>query len=113
MGKLAVGQVISSAFPFSDFATKKLRPALIVAVGDFGDIILCQITSKSYSSSRPIKLVAADFVHGSLPINSYVRPDKLFTADPSAVRNVYGTLHMAKLDEVLTALRTLFTPIPR
>jgi mRNA interferase MazF len=110
MGKLAVGQVVSSTFPFSDLTTKKLRPSLIVAIGDFGDIILCQITSKAYSSSSPIKLVASDFMKGGLPVDSYVRPDKLFTADISIVSKVYGTVSTVKLYQILTAIRILFTP---
>lgn len=108
MGKFAVGQVVSSAFPFSDLSAKKFRPAVIVAMGDFDDLILCQITSKPYSSSNPVPLVAADFTKGSLPIDSYVRPDKLFTADTSIVSQVYGTLKTAKMAEVLLAIRELF-----
>ncbi len=109
MGKFAVGQVVSSAFPFSDLTSKKFRPALVVAVGDFDDLILCQITSKAYSSSNPIKLTSGDFIKGSLPIDSYVRPDKLFTADASLVSQAYGQLGAAKLHEVFTAIRALFT----
>ncbi len=62
MGKFAVGQVVSSAFPFSDLKSHKYRPAVIVAVVDFDDAILCQITSKPYSSSSPIPLAS-----GNLP----------------------------------------------
>ncbi|MGH7195221.1 MAG: type II toxin-antitoxin system PemK/MazF family toxin [Candidatus Saccharimonadales bacterium] len=111
MGKLKIGQVVSIAFPFSDLTIKKLRPALIVAIGDFGDIILCQITSKTYSSSNPILLAPKDFHSGSLPVKSYARPDKLFTADPSVVSQIYGTLETAKLVAVLAAIRLIFTPL--
>jgi mRNA interferase MazF len=109
MGKFAVGQVVASTFPFSDLSSQKLRPALVVAMGDFGDIILCQITSKAYSSSNPVQLAAADFAEGDLPVDSFIRPDKLFTADPSMIGKVYGMLEDAKLQQVLTALRKLFT----
>ncbi|HTE22206.1 MAG TPA: type II toxin-antitoxin system PemK/MazF family toxin [Candidatus Limnocylindria bacterium] len=109
MGKLAVGQVVSSAFPFSDLTTKKLRPALVVAIGDFDDVILCQITSKAYSSSKPVRLAISDFAEGKLPLDSYVRPDKLFTADQSMVHKVYGTVSSSKLQQILTEIRQLFT----
>lgn len=109
MGKFAVGQVVSSAFPFSNLTTKKLRPAVIVAIGDFDDIILCQITSKTYSSSKPIILAISDFVEGKLPLDSYVRPDKLFTADQSIVQKVYGTIGPRKLQQILTEIRHQFT----
>lgn len=109
MGQLTVGQVVSSAFPFSDLTTKKLRPAIIVAIGDFDDIILCQITSKAYSSSTPIKLAFSDFAQGHLPLDSFVRPDKLFTADRSIVQKIYGTVSSVKLQEILVEIRQLFT----
>lgn len=110
MGKFAVGQVVSSVFPFSDLTSKKLRPAIIVAIGDFDDIILCQITSKIYSSSKPIYLASSDFAKGNLPLDCYVRPDKLFTADESTIRKVYGTVKPLKLQQILTEIRQLFTP---
>lgn len=109
MGKFAIGQVVSSAFPFSDLTARKFRPALVVAVGDFDDLILCQITSKAYSSSKPIKLTSADFVKGSLPIDSYIRPDKLFTTDASIISRTYGELNTVKTNEVLAAIRAMFT----
>lgn len=109
MGKLKVGQVVSCVFPFSDLSLKKIRPALVVAVVDFDDIILCQITSKAYSSSHPVQLQAVDFADGGLPVNSYIRPDKLFTANISVVSNLYGTIKREKIREVHTAIRSLFT----
>ena len=108
MVKLTVGQVVSSSFPFSNLASNKYRPALIVAHADFGDIILCQITSKAYSSTQPVKLTQNDFKDGGLPITSFIRPDKLFTAEASIVSKVYGTINSNKLQEVHTAICSLF-----
>lgn len=108
MGRFAVGQVVSSAFPFSDLSGRKYRPALIVAIVDFDDLVLCQITSKAYASTKAIQLTAADFATGSLPITSYIRPNKLFTAEPSIISKVYGELKSAKLGQVHAALRKLF-----
>ncbi len=108
MGKLKVGQVVTSKFPFSNLSSQKIRPALIVAIVDFGDVILCQITSKKYSSSNPIKLVSTNFESGSLPVDSFIRPDKLFTIDKSMISTVYGELNDTKTDEVLSSIRDLF-----
>lgn len=110
MGKFTIGQVVTSIFPFSDLTSQKRRPALIVAIAEFDDIILCQITSKPYSSSKPIKLLTTDFASGGLPVNSYIRPDKLFTTDSSIANKVYGTVTTEKITEVLTRIRFLFTP---
>jgi mRNA interferase MazF len=101
--------VVSSTFPFSDVTINKLRPALVVAIGDFDDVILCQITSRTYSSSNPITLESAHFAKGGLQLKSYARPDKLFTVDPSILDKVYGTLEASKIEEVLAAIRLVFT----
>jgi mRNA interferase MazF len=108
MGKPVVGQVISSTFPFSDLTAQKRRPAVIVAIVDFNDVVLCQITSKTYSSSRAIALKEVDFKSGQLPRDSYIRPDKLFTADISMVEKVHGVLGEHKLGQLKKALQDLF-----
>ncbi|MEI9914403.1 MAG: type II toxin-antitoxin system PemK/MazF family toxin [Candidatus Saccharibacteria bacterium] len=108
MGKLKVGQVVTSKFPFSDLSSQKVRPALVVAIVDFGDIILCQITSKEYSSSNPISLRTTDFKEGTLPTDSFIRPDKLFTTDQSMISTIYGELSNTKIDEILKSIRALF-----
>jgi mRNA interferase MazF len=108
MGKLKVGQVVTSRFPFSNLSVQKVRPALVVAIVDFGDIILCQITSKEYSSSNPISLTSADFKEGKLPTDSFIRPDKLFTTDQSMISTIYGELSDTKIDEVLQSINKLF-----
>lgn len=109
MGKFTVGQVVSSAFPFSDLTSQKFRPALVAAIADFDDLILCQITSRPYSASHAIKLTSVDFQDGDLPVMSYIRPDKLFTADDSMISRVYGEIKSDKLEQVHKALRTIFT----
>ena len=47
MGQFAVGQVVSALFPFSDLSSRKYRPALIVAIVDLDDLILCQSNVKN------------------------------------------------------------------
>jgi mRNA interferase MazF len=109
VGRFIVGQVVSSNFPFSDLSSKKRRPAIVIAVAEFDDLILCQITSKSYSSKRAIRLTSNDFKSGSLPRDSYVRPDKLFTADTSVLDKIHGRLSDEKLEHVKQSLRNLFS----
>lgn len=108
MGKFVVGDVVVTTFPFSDLSNNKRRPALVLAEVEFGDLILCQITSKPYSSRTAIGIEAADFATGGLPIASYVRPDKLFTTDATLIERAAGTLTDEALDRVLSRVRELF-----
>lgn len=108
LGSLKAGDIVLVTFPFSDLSDQKIRPALVTAKAEFNNFILCQITSKSYSSKQAIQIEAADFAQGSLPITSYVRPDKLFTADTSIIRRSVGTLTQTKRDFILSSIRELF-----
>ncbi len=108
MGKFAVGSIVLIAFPFSNLKGQKVRPALVVARVEFDNLILCQITSKPYSSMSSIRIEPKDFLKGSLPVISYIRPDKLFTADSSIVIRTVGQLHEDKTTQILSDIKALF-----
>ena len=104
MGTLTAGQVVIVHFPFSDLTASKLRPAVVLAEAGRGDLILCQITSKSYGDSRAVSLDSADFAQGSLRLASYVRPGKLFTAHTSLVDGQAGELQPGKFSAIRNAV---------
>ncbi len=120
MGKFTVGSVVLVTFPFSNLPARiatqsvaggkgqKVRPALVLANVEFNNLILCQITSKPYTSKISICLKPADFAAGGLPIISYVRPDKLFTADTTIIKNTVGKLTAKTKNAVLKNIRALF-----
>ena len=109
MGKFVVGDVVAVPFPFSDLTGKKLRPAVVLATIERDGLILCQITSKSFTSAIAIKISEADFSEGRLPLTSYVRPDKLFTAEFSIIQKLKGRLKPQLLQTILATTRDLFT----
>lgn len=111
MGKFAVGSVVLVAFPFSNLRGQKIRPALVIATVEFNNLILCQITSRPYSSKTSIMITVRDFESGSLPIHSYVRPDKLFTADTTIVKDTAGILKKSVRNKVLGRVRALFANV--
>ncbi len=108
MGKFAVGTVVLVSFPFSNLKGQKVRPALILAKVEFNNLILCQITSKPYSSKTSIKIKTHDFSSGGLPITSFARPDKLFTADKSIVKGSAGKLKELAQGKILKEVCALF-----
>lgn len=107
---LRVGSVVLVTFPFSNLKGQKIRPALVLANVEFGNLILCQITSKPYTSRIAICIKSDDFIEGGLPIVSYVRPDKLFTADVTIIKNTVGQLTPAIRNKILQNVRGLLTP---
>ena len=104
MGLPSTGSVIVVRFPFSDLSSSKLRPALVLAAVDRGDLILCQITSNPFSDPLAISIDINDFHRGALRVTSYVRPSKLFTASESIVTSIVGELKLDRFDKILTAV---------
>ena len=109
MEKLTIGTIVLVTFPFSNLKGKKIRPALIVANVEFGNVILCQITSKPYASKTAIRIDSSNFANGSLPMTSFIRPDKLFTADTSIISGIAGNLVVKTKNKVLQKIKKLFS----
>ena len=98
------GTVVLVPFPFSDLSHTKLRPAVALAEAGRGDWILCQITSNPYSDSQAIPITPSSFAVGSLPVASYARPGKLFTAHETLVVSIAGNLQRAVLRQIIAAI---------
>lgn len=101
MEKFVKGDVVVVPFPFSDLTQSKRRPALVIAVLEGDDLILCQITSQSISDNYSISLNDNDFHEGSLKQPSNVRPNRIFTLDSHIVLYCIGNLKIEKLTEVI------------
>ena len=104
MGQFIKGDVVVIPFPFSDLSGSKKRPAFAVAVLPGDDIIACQITSKSKTDPFALPLGAHDFISGGLPVNSFIRPNKIFTIDKNLVLYTAGHLSEAKIRSALDAI---------
>ncbi|MCK9391690.1 MAG: type II toxin-antitoxin system PemK/MazF family toxin [Syntrophales bacterium] len=104
MGRFIKGDVVVVPFPFSDLSFSKRRPALVVAKLDGDDIILCQITSSLKSDRYSVPITDSDFILGSLNKNSFVRPNRLFTAETQIVIKVAGRLSSPKTEEVVNKI---------
>lgn len=100
MEKFVKGDIVVLPFPFSDLSSLKKRPAVIVATLKGNDVILCQITSKARFDDYSISLKLKDFQKGKLPLDSYIRPNRLFTAEKSIVIYKSGFLKNNKIKEV-------------
>jgi mRNA interferase MazF len=104
MGGFVKGDVITLAFPFSDLSGSKKRPAFVIADLPGDDIIVCQITSKAKSDPLVLPLEANDFLSGGLPVDSFIRPNKIFTADKNSILSTAGHLCENKIHDTVNAL---------
>ncbi len=108
MEKFVKGEVVILPFPFSDLSGSKKRPALVLVDLAGDDIILCQITSQNGNDNFAIPFNSDDFESGSLPINSYIRPSRIFTADKNIIIRKAGKLKNEIAVRVVSKLIALF-----
>jgi len=97
------GEVVVIPFPFTDLTATKRRPALVVASLKGDDLIVCQITSKA-KDNYSIYLSDNDFSKGRLPMDSFIRPNRLFTAHKDLIERKVGSLKKNKIDNVIAEL---------
>jgi mRNA interferase MazF len=71
------------------------------------DWILCQITSKAYGDTHAITLEDGDFASGSLRLDSFARPGKLFTGHASLVAGQIGELKAGKFAAIREAVKRM------
>ena len=107
MGKFIKGDVVVLPFPFSDLSASKRRPALVVAIASADDIILAQITSRSFGDRYAVELSDSDFSDGGLSIVSNIRPNRLFTADVNIIAYKAGNVKLQKMKDVATTITNL------
>lgn len=108
MGVPSVGDIVVLPFPFSDGSGVKRRPALVLAEADDRDVIVCQVTSRPYASRHHVKIGRDSFSHGSLPLVSFARPEKLFTASRASLGTPVAGVDDEVLQAALSIARALF-----
>jgi mRNA interferase MazF len=108
VGKPVIGEVVVLPFPQTDLQAGKRRPALVVADLAGDDLILCQITSQARADGQAVPLAAADFQRGRLAVDSFIRPNRLFTVEQSVILYPAAKVSEAKLAETRAKIRALF-----
>lgn len=99
--------VVLVRFPFSDLSQAKLRPAVILADAGRGDWLLCQVTSNHLNDAAAIPITTSDFASGTLRLNSFARPSKLFTANVSVMAGQAGVLNREVFGRIVEAIVSL------
>jgi mRNA interferase MazF len=101
MGRFIKGDVVVLPFPYTDLSGAKPRPALVVAPLTGDDALFCMITGRSRADGYSVQLSLTDFQNGSLPHDSVIRPNRLFTGDENIVTRLAGQITDQKKDEVI------------
>ena len=107
MEEFIAGDVVVLNFPFSDLSNHKRRPSLIINHLKGRDYIVLQITSKYKFDKDSVSLNLKDFEQGHLPIDSFIRPNKIFTADKSLIFYKIAKINSSKLIQVKSKLKNI------
>ena len=108
MEEFIKGDIVVVPFPFSDLVNAKKRPALVLTNPLDDDLILCLITTKSKFDKFVIDITDKEVECGELKVDSYIRPNKIFTANKSIIAYKLGRLNDNKKLEVNEKLKELF-----
>ena len=106
------GQIVLFAFPQTDRAAGKLRPALVVRrlPGPYDDYLLCMISSQLRHEIPGVDEVldasGADFVDSGLKLASVIRVTRLAVVSADVLQGAIGSLseqRLARIRERLAA----------
>ena len=86
------GDLIGIPFPFSDMSTKKNRPVLVITTPDQRGDFMCLAITSVPTVQDAISIDNTIMASGTLPKKSWIRYDKLFTLNTSAVIKCYGSI---------------------
>jgi mRNA interferase MazF len=98
------GDIVITPFPFTDLSGSKRRPALVLSDLRGDDMILYQITSQPTNYLFALSIRSEDFVSGSLPKGSFIRPSRIFTAEKTIILRKACTITPELMKKVIDAI---------
>lgn len=101
---LEPGEIVRIPFPFSSMLAAKQRPVLVLSKpDDRGDFLCMAVTSKGHHA-RSICIGSGELKAGALPVTSWIRADKVFTLDATAIVSRLAVVVDATLEQALDEL---------
>lgn len=92
--------LILVSFPFSDFESSKVRPAIIVSNDDynkkFADVLAVPLTTNLEIRDYAILITSLDLEKGELIRDSKVKVDKIFSVEKKLIKLIIGKISQKK-----------------
>lgn len=98
------GDIILIKWPFSDFSGIKRRPALVLHVNEFEDLLLLFITSQEPTELTDLIFLLQPTTLNRLKKVSYLRLDKIISLHSSQSTGVLGKISEQHFYDVTGAL---------
>ena len=107
MKTIETGVIVLLKFPFADSISYKRRPALVLKDFEDGDMLVCRITSKIYTSKYDVYL--DDWSKFGLKLLSVVRVHKMATLEKDMIETVMGQIDETILSKVKLLYMSIIT----
>ncbi|MGN6803073.1 MAG: type II toxin-antitoxin system PemK/MazF family toxin [Ginsengibacter sp.] len=107
-------EIVLLNFPFDDFSTSKLRPAVCLTnpISKHGHVILAPITSNLRNATEPTDILVttahSDFISTGLKVSSAIKLHRLLTASEIIIQKSIGHLPVSFHAEISDKLKQLF-----
>jgi mRNA interferase MazF len=107
MERPLVGHVVTVLFPYTDLSGMKRRPAVVIAMVNKDEYLLCQVTTNIGPLPAGILLSSADSASDGLNKPSLVRCDRLLTAHSSIITKSVGELKLDYFSNIRSKILSL------
>ena len=107
MANYTLGEIVLVKFPFTNNLGFKKRPALIIKDTNNGDVIVCRITSKLYTSSYDIEL--KNWSQNGLQLPSVIRVHKMASLEKNMIDRKLGEVDNNVKTQVINIIQTLLS----
>jgi mRNA interferase MazF len=104
--------------PFSDLSSVKRRPVLVLSSYEYNstssDVVVAAITSNPSSGPYGIRITSEELDRGILPVESFVRADKLYTLSQAIILKRFGRVNESVFKVILSEIDKIYgkEPIP-
>lgn len=103
--------IILIPIPFTDLASQKKRPAIVISFDKYNDtsedIIVVALTSTVKKQDFTIVITSEDLEDGKLKATSMISVDKIYTLNKSIVLKKFGKIKSPVFAKIKTSLLKL------
>ena len=103
--ELKIGDIVVAKMPFSNLGGVKARPALVVGITSWHEVILAMITSHDYRDEMSVPIPRECFLYAPARFHNEIRPASLHTMSKAVIAKKVGHVKPSILKEVQLKMR--------
>ena len=109
--KLKQREMVLIPIPFSDLKSKKRRPVIVISNNVYNqkteDIVVVAVTSNIEKKDYTLLITQNDMEEGSLPKDSMIRVDKIYSLSQLIVVKRLGKIKQVTFERIVALLNRL------